>query len=265
MLKIGILGCGFACNNKLDERLNPWFNVAKELNIVFSFVSARFIEYEKLGIKQDNRITKNILLDYKNLGQLQYLECPETTLSEAEARDLALQHLLKENCDLTYLLDLSDEFYTEQQIKNIFNFINKEDNQYVAWFSTPMKNYIFDGTQQWVDGFSPPRCFKTVFGSSKLTRVYFDNDMEYTSGLGQKIDYKFLPTRQIPKHLINKGIKHITWTHENGKLKEKYQRQHFSNNLCSYKFNEKTQKLEFDIDGYYKKLNIPVPEVHADE
>lgn len=258
--KIGVLGCGYACEKNLDKRLNPWFNLEEEYNIVFSFVSGRFKEYEDLNINQDNTKTCLLLKEYLYKGLIKYLEIPKEPLNEAETRNCALVPLLADDCDLIYLLDLSDEYYTEKQIINIFNYINREDNEFIAYFNTNFRNYIFSG-KEWIDGFCPPRAFRVNYGALKLDSFYFDNDARYINGQNKFIDYKILPNNEISKKLA--WIKHLTWTHENGRDKEIYQRRHF-NNICSYKFNNETNKLEFDIDGYYKKFNIPVPEVYKD-
>ena len=54
------------------------------------------------------------------------------------------------------MLDLADEYYTEQDIRNIFKFI--EENNGTVSFRTRFKNYIMD--KKYIDGFNPLRCFK---------------------------------------------------------------------------------------------------------
>jgi hypothetical protein len=164
---------------------------------------------------------------------------------------------LAEKCDVIYLLDL-DEFYSIEQILNIFKYIEKEE--YITWFSTPMKNYIFDG-KQYIEGFCPPRAFCNFPNSHSINKIYFDNDVLYSCGEGGTIDYKLLPNKSIPKNLINGGIKHLTWLHTNGKLKYEYQMKHFGH--CGYKWNYESNLLEINID-YYKKYNLPLPEINYD-
>ena len=109
-MKIGILGCGYRCHDKLDERLESWFSLQTKYNMVFSFVSAQFKEYSEMGEEYNNEETELILKQYL---QLKYLEISDKPLVEADVRNLALKHLLNEKCDIIWLLDLSDEFYTE--------------------------------------------------------------------------------------------------------------------------------------------------------
>lgn len=268
-MKIGLLACLYGQPEYLEPCLRPWIEAKNQFNLIISAVHGQFIEYSQNGIPDNDRETLKFLLEIKEYSDYLYIQNnywqrrPEqyTYATEAKLRNEALKPLLEQGCDLVYLLDL-DEFYTNKQITKIFDFIDKDDNQFFAWFSTPMKNYIFDG-KQYINGFCPPRAFRTKIGSCKLTGIYFDNDCEYINGLGQKIDYKTMPSRAIPQKLINGGIKHMTWTHENGASKEAYQRKHF-NGICSYKFNHETKKLEFDLE-HYRKYSLPLPEIHYDE
>lgn len=260
-MKIGILCCGFSCHEKLDERMLPWFFLSKEFNLVFSVISCRFKEYEELNINQDNTTTRLYLENLYDDGKIQYLRIPDESLSEAEARNLALKPLLDNSCDYVWLLDLSDEYYTELQIRNIINYIQKEE--FVTWFSIPFKNYVFD-EKQWIGGFCPPRIFKVNNSIlCRLKKCYWDNDFEYDIGSGISVSYKNLSNKSIPLNLINNGVKHLTWLHSNGKNKVAYQEKHFGVGNCSYKWNNKENKLEFNLD-YYKKHNIPLPTVYID-
>lgn len=264
-MKIGILGCGYNCADNLIGVLNPWFNSPNYKDMVISVVSCKFREYDDLNIKSDNLPTEKVLRMFKDAGAIQYLEIPNKSLLEHEARNLALKHLIDEECDIIWLLDLSDEFYTEKDIAKILDYIEKDDNKFYNWFSIPFKNYLFSG-KEWIAGFHPPRIFRTNIGHGqlKLDLMNWDNDFLYKTDSGGTIDYRQLPNKVIPSNILNGGVKHMTWLHSNGESKEKYQRAHFKN-ICSYKFNKEKNELEFDIDGYYKKFNIPIPEIHKDE
>jgi hypothetical protein len=270
MNKIGILGCGYACDEGLNERLETWFEYVNSAfgfvlggkpkeEFVFSFVSAKFKEYDDLDIKQDNTKTIQKLSQYIQEKKIQYLEVPDKSLLEHQARNLALNHLLEEGCDWVFLLDLSDEFYTQENISKILSYINREDNKFYYWFSIPMKNYIFSG-KEWIAGFCPPRVFRTKLQNTIIDKCFWDNDIQYKNEKNI-IDYRVLPSRSIPLNQINGGIRHMTWLHTNGEFKEKYQRKHF-NGICSYKFNKEKGLLEFDSDYYKDK---PLPIIYKDE
>lgn len=258
-MSIGILVCGFDCSETLDEIMNPWFELKHKYGMILSFVSCRFREYESLGILKSNVSTVNKLNKYLSLNKIDYLNIPQNSLLESEARNLALKSLLDSNVEYIILLDASDEFWTEKQIEDVISCISNEDNLFYAWFKVHYKNYIFDGNQ-WLDGFCPPRIFRTNMQGLKLKSFYWDNDLYYEDNNGNKVDYKELVNREIPRRTAQ--IKHITWTHKNGASKEIYQRKHF-NGICSYKFNTEKNELEFDLD-YYKKYNLSIPTIYND-
>lgn len=264
---IGVLGCGFSCENELDERLYPWFDLSKALDLKFSFISARFREYEELDIYQDNTLMADKLKQYYDNGNIQYLRIPEESLNEAEARNLALKPLLENGCDLIWLLDLEDEYYTKKDIINIIDFVRKEDNQYIAWMGINFKNYVGDD-KHWVDGFCPPRLFRTNFGNSRLDSFIYDNDVVYKNKdfPSNVINYKHLPTKNVAKSWA--FIKHLTWqSNEKSKNKILYHEKHFGPPLgfgCSYKWDDDKNCLTFNQE-YYKLLKIPTPEIFKDE
>ena len=262
-MKIGVLGCGYNCHEGLEERLNPWFNFAKENNVVFSFVSAQFLEYSKLGYDtKNNAETKAKILELFLDGRIQHYYATETPQSEANARNEALRPLIEDCCDIIWLLDLSDEYYTESNIQKIYGHVFTAEDR-IAWWSINFKNYIFDG-KQWIDGFCPPRIFRNTidYGDFRISSFYYDNDITYKYSRDSKIviPYKYFPNEQIPKKLAH--IKHMTWLHSNGKDKVKYQLAHFGH--CSYKWNEEKNELEFDLD-FYRKNDMKLPIINKDE
>ena len=273
--KIGVVFCCYGNPKYVNNCIEPWVALKGSYNIKIAAVHGQFLEYNLAGLKDDDFETQTILKDFNFYGAIDYLWLqndynifyPDSQnikidyRKESDIRNEGLKFLLKDNIDYLFILD-NDEFYSLEQIKNILDYIIKEDNEYQSWFSIPFKNYIFDcGT--WISGFCPPRIFKIRIGNGKkLLNFYFDNDVYYEDGK-DLYNYKSFPNKKIPENLLNGGIKHITWTHENGENKEKYQRAHF-NGICSYKFNKEKNKLEFDIEGFYKKYNIPVPVLNQD-
>ena len=263
-MRFGILCAAYSCADSLDEVMAPWFSLSKKYDFVISVVSARFKEYEDLGIEQNNGMTIKKLGEYVQDKKIQYLEVPDKSLMEHEARNLALNHISQSDCDIVWILDGSDEYYIEEQIEKIIEYINNEDNQFYAWFSIPFKNYIFSG-KEWVDGFCPPRIFKHKFTVARLSSFDWDNDTVYTlNGVPYSPvhSYRELPHKSIPKILIGGGIRHLTWL-DNEKSHQKviYQEKHF-NGTCSYKWED--GHLRFN-DNYYKKSGQSLPIIYKDE
>ena len=266
-MKYGILCCGYACDKDLDKVMSPWFNLSKKYNFVFSFVNARFKEYEELNINQNNTKTLQKLLGYIQDKKVNYLESPSVALYEHEARNLALNHLLHEKVDFVWLLDLSDEFYTEGQIEKIIEYINRRDNYLYCWFSIPFKNYIFSG-KEYIKGFCPPRIFRRTVGDMvclEIDRFYFDNDILYkvVNDFYSERSYKILSNKSIPDFQLNGGVCHVTWLdNETSHQKVLYHEKHFKHGAgCSYKWEN--GHLSFN-ENYYNRLGIPIPEVYKD-
>jgi hypothetical protein len=253
-MKIGILGCGYDCVNDLDKRLAPWFEAAKESNIIFSFVSCMFKEYKDININTDNSKTIQYFQKLKDDGLIQFFNTSETALIESDARNLALFPLLQEKVDCVWLLDLSDEYYSLKEIKAIISYISND--KFNQWYGINFKNYILDG-KQWIDDFCPPRIFFNSRGLN-LVKFYWDNDMVYTNGRDE-LNYKYLVNQKIPKFYAH--VRHMTWLHSNGKAKIEYQNKHFGH--CSYKWNNETNRLEID-KSFFIKNNLPQPIIHID-
>jgi hypothetical protein len=253
-MKIGILGCGFNCIEDIETRLNPWFEISKENNIIFSFTSCEFSEYSNINTNKDNSKTIEYFQKLKNENKIKYLFCSDQAMSESEARNKALYPLLNEKIDILWLLDLSDEYYNQSEIQKIIKYI--ENNNLEQWFSINFKNYIFDG-KQWIDDFCPPRIFRNSEKIS-INSFYWDNDILFNFQ-NQKIQYINFSNKKIPKAVAH--VKHMTWLHSNGQAKVEYQMKHFGH--CSYKWNQEHKKLEINKE-FYIKNRIPFPIINHD-
>lgn len=245
-LKFGIAGCFYGCSEYLPEVLKPWFKLKDELNFEITAVNCLFSEYSALGSKNEDHATREIISNHP----FDYTFISPVPQIEKAARNSVLSYLLYKRVDFVWILD-GDEFYTEQEIRNIVSYVEKNKDKY--WFSINFKNYILDG-KKWIDGFKPPRIFSNIL-PLKIDQFYLDNDIVYAGN----IDYKSLSTLDIPKEEAH--VKHMTWLNKNGKKKIEYQIKHFGS--CSYKWNEEKQELEFDLD-YHKKFNVPIPEIRED-
>ena len=242
-MKIGVLGCFFDCANDLEKVLEPWKTFD---NFTISSVHCQFAEYKDEKVEDTETLKKSIEL----LGEENVFH-PQERLKEAEARTLPLKHLLKQGCDIIWMLD-GDEFYTKDEIIKTLNFVKQND--LVDWYKINFKNYIFDG-KSWLEGFCPPRIFWTNRNEG-IDKFYWDNDIVYNNGK-KYTEKSFL---EIPKMLCH--VRHMTWLHSNGKAKYEYQIKHFGH--CSYRWNYEKEELEFDLD-FHSKNNVPIPILNTDD
>jgi hypothetical protein len=251
-MKIGIIYCAYNCFSYIKESLSS-FAEAKRQGLInqISAVSIPFAEYFDLNQIKDG--TTNLLIHLHERTLIDKIFTEPNYIQEHKARDLCLQYLKSVDCDIIWMVD-GDEFYSIEDIKNIINFINNNPNYY--WYSINFKNYIFDG-KQWIDGFCPPRIFKTKSNILNIDKYYWDNDLAYKDKDDKTFNYKLLDNLTIPKEVAY--IKHLTWLHENGKLKYEYQIKHFG--YCGYKWNYDENKLEFDKD-FYLKIRQELPTIY---
>ena len=252
MKKYGIIYCGYNTEDYVVESIEPFL---KRDNHVVSAVSVPFKEYR--GIDDFHDHTTDILRELVNQKKLKYLVDKPRYVTEAEARNLALFHLKKYNIDYIWLID-SDEFYTEEHIEKIEDYVESSNKNL---FKISLKNHVFDLDHYLEEPFCPPRIFKTNINNNLfLEGFYWDNDMCYktkedNNGL---VSYEAIEELEIiPKEVAY--IPHYTWLNDKiGKRKVEYQHKHFGH--CSYKWNEEKECIEFD-ESFYKKQNLPIPKV----
>ena len=268
-MRLGIIYCCYGNPEYINDCLAPWLEAKKSHNILISAVHGQFKEYHDLGIPDNDLETIRILSILNREGNKidnLYIQNHYTGFShwqtEAEIRDKGLQWLLKQNCDVIWLLD-NDERYTVEQINNIIEYINRAENRDICWFSIPFKNYVLDG-KSWIDNFAPPRIFRINYKDYELVRFFWDNDVSYLNKNFKKeqVYYKY---DNFPNKLISKEIsfvKHLTWLHSNGREKYEYQMKHFGH--CGYKWNYETNLLEINYD-FYRKIGQNPPIIYKDE
>jgi hypothetical protein len=255
-MKIGVIYCAYNCISFVKESLQTFIE-ARQNNVIsyIAAVSVPFFEYESIHFEEDS--TTNFLEEKSLNKDIDILFKDPKFIKESEARNLCLEYLKSQDCDLIWIVD-GDELYTIYDINNIINYINQNLNYY--WYSINFKNYIFDGNK-WIDGFCPPRIFQTNSDILNIYKFYWDNDILYqiTNEKEKLINYKNLNFLEIPKNVAH--VKHMTWLHMNGKNKYEYQMRHFGS--CGYKWNETTSQLEFNYD-FYLKNNQSIPQVYLD-
>lgn len=247
-MSIGIIYCGYNSKSYVNDTINPFINLKDRFHLNISAVSLPFLEY--FEINKENDGTTELLVELYHNNKIDNVFTGPNYIQEHKARDLCLQYLKVINSDLIWLVD-ADEFYTQKDIENILAYVNS--NPEYCWYSINFKNYIFDG-KQWIDGFCPPRIFRTKFYNEEINEFYWDNDIIYKNKRGSTISYKNLSNIIIPKSIAH--IKHLTWLHTNGKDKYEYQMKHFGH--CGYRWNYETNKLEINNDFYIKnKIDLP--------
>lgn len=250
-MKIGFLLCAYNQEEFISDCLKElvWFSL--EGGHVISAVSVPFKEYENMGIEEDSTIS--ILQQELEDGAIDYLFTSPKHISEAEARNLALEPLLADGCDLICLVD-SDEIHTKEGLEKIFEYV--ESSELIDWWSISYKNYVGDGYLE--EPFTPPRIFKTKIRKGELKEFYFDNDVIYDVKFGD-VNYKTLSNKVIPKEVA--WIIHKSWTNtEKNKNKILYQESHFSHGLgCSFKWDD--EKGIIFNDEFYRKSGQVKPKV----
>lgn len=262
-MKIGIIAQGRNCADVLDDVLAPWIEAMKKHEIHICLTSATFKEMEKLGEPPHNTdLTKEAFEAY----QKKYPDNISTAIftyyaTEAQSRGYACSILMQNKCDLIWMLDLSDEYYTTQQIDKIIEFVKSEP--FTTWFRLSFKNYVFDKKTYLSQPFTPPRIWRTNIGGYKLSDCVYDNDFVYLNSIGAQISDKQLSNYIIPRGVA--WIKHYSWlSDERGKLKVKYQASHFSHGAgCSYSWNEKENRLDWNKE-YFKKVGEVIPKIEKD-
>jgi hypothetical protein len=118
-------------------------------NYFVSAVSVPFKEYKDIDELEDN--STNILRELVNQGRLQYLVDEPKYILELEARNLALENLVKHNVDYIWLVD-SDEFYTEKDIQKIEDYVESSNKNL---FKISLKNHVFDKEHYIEEPFQP--------------------------------------------------------------------------------------------------------------
>lgn len=247
--KYGIIYCGYNTEDYVLRSIEPFLNTN---NCIVSAVSVPFKEYK--GIDSFHDKTTDLLRDLVSQKKLKHLVDAPQYITEAEARNFALFYLKKYDVDYIWLVD-SDEFYSEEDIKNIQNYIEASNKNL---FKISLKNHVFDLDHYIEEPFCPPRIFKRqIEGGFKLSTFYWDNDICYGHE-GKLLRYDDIEELEvIPQEVAH--IPHYTWLNDRiGKRKVEYQYRHFGH--CGYKWNNDKHCLEFDQE-FHQEHNLEIPRV----
>ena len=250
-MKIGLLCNFYGFPEYTDRCLEAWKQISNIHKVAVS--SYQYSEYVECGWDCEDVDTPIQLLSYHR-DFVDYI-CLGKEANDSFSRNAPLQHLLSHDIDYVWLLD-QDEFYSEEDIKNCIEHIEK--NPETCTFKVNFKNFVFSKSQ-YVDNFNPPRIFKVnLNGQKSLSHFYYENDVVYNIN-NQLIDYKNLSMLEIPKDKCFPD--HYSWvgSPEFLKAKVKYQLKRY-NGICSYEWDEENNKLLFR-EEFFEKFNQKKPEV----
>ena len=120
-MKIGILLSSYNSEEYIDECLTPWFNLKEQYDITICCNSGMFKDYADYGYVSKNKPTLQKLVNF----DIDFLIStgPKVRLDEITSKNTLLR-ILKNSCDVVWILD-SDEFYTEEEITNIINYLSR--------------------------------------------------------------------------------------------------------------------------------------------
>jgi hypothetical protein len=259
MSKIGVIFCAYSLPEYISDSLRPWIEARQTKlggsEFVISAISVPFKEY-KDKTEEDTESPK-ILQEYKEKGLIDYLFTEPKWEEEKTVRNTALNPLLEiEKCDIIFIADV-DEFYQVAEIERIIKFV--ERNPLTCWFRGSLKNYVFSNKEFLAQPFNPARIYRTKYNSYRLHGFRYDNEMIYHGTITRDIqDHEYFPSLTIPKGVA--FTTHWTWfSDENSKRKCLYQKERFGPDLCSYRWNDLENKLEFN-PLYFKKFGKAIPE-----
>lgn len=249
-MKIGIQTLAYNCHNVIEEVLNPWINLKNQYDVKIWVGSGQFKIYKDLGYENKNEDTLKILNRLLSEKKIDYLFTPDKNnlLGDHTTRDKSVQYFIDNDIDLMIQLD-SDEFYTEDEVKNYINFI--ESNSGYTCYNTVFKNLIGDGSKynEW-SRFSAAR----IKEHGGISHYYYDchwsfnGDKKVVDGItsGSNVEYRWVPTKTIPKELVHPI--HDTWTNnrkgsgDHIKSKIEYQKKYY-NHDCGWFWDEEKETI----------------------
>ena len=254
-MKIGILLTCYNCADYVDRCITPWINLMDRYNFIFACNSGMFRDYFNLGIAENNQETIEKLIKHK----LDFLVTTSgrNLLDEDSSRNLSLDFLKKQDCDLLIYLD-GDEIYTEKQIISVLDFVesNPSYDQYGVFF----KNHtIYEGL--FLNNFLR----KSIYWMKRyggINKFHFDSEFFY-----HEDNANYSNTTNIPREVA--FVEHYSWISDDPRTQSKIQYQNmryvgplgnFPENLrCSYIWDKERDKLEFNKDYWTSEGKTQVP------
>ena len=261
MSKYGIIWVGHQCEDMLERSLSPWIEARKSRlgghDFVICAVSVPFEGFSQDGPQDD---TVEALLARRVGGQIDHLISnlrmdgvdDNRKWKETEARGEALQWLVCQGCDLTFMVD-ADEFYTSTDIFRILKFV--EVYPLVDWFKISLHNAVFNEKTFLKEPFAPPRIHRVKVRGYQADSFWDDNNVLYcgtiTRDLKRDID---LCCKTIPRSVAYPT--HLSWL-DNERSRKKCEYQESRSWKCSFRWNYDTGHLEWNPE-------LPIPETETD-
>jgi hypothetical protein len=245
-MKIGVLLTCYNCDDYVDDCLYHWVNLREKMDIVIACNSGMFRDYFDLGIPENNEKTLEKLISYK----LDFLVTTsgKNLLDEDSSRNLCLDFLNKQACDLLIYLD-GDEIYTEEQILKILEFIEKNptyDSYDICFKNHTIRRGLF------LNNFIRDSIF-WMNRYQGIQRFYFDQKFVYND---PNANYSNKIT--IPREIA--FVEHYSWLSDDPrtKIKISYQESRYCGSngqvpieaRCAYKFPPGSKNLTFNTSFF---------------
>lgn len=267
-MRIGLLLTAYNCEKYIDKCLEPWLKLKEEHDIVIACNSGMFRDYLELGISEKNEGTINKLIS-KKIDYLTIIS-GKNLIDEDHSRDISLDFLnggrfgRGNKCDLLIVVD-GDEVFTEDNIKNILDFVIKNPDH--DGYKINFKNHtIREGL------FTYDYKHDRIFWMNRhggIERFYFDNQFEYKDHYLGLSNYKYSDSIEIPKSVAY--VDHYSWLSDDPRTKDKiiYQnkRYHGINNevplglRCAFEWDEEKNVVKFS-STFWSGRGIQVPILH---
>jgi hypothetical protein len=254
-MKIGLIFTSFGMPEYFQESIKQWIEAKNRHDLRIAIVSLPFKEYVMLNPSDDVTISeaKGLL----EQGKINHLITEPKFIPEWEARQLALEKLLSDGCEIIGQAD-GDEFPTAEEIDRTFNYL--KDNPWITWFKGNYRNYVFDENSYLEDSFTPPRWYRVIAGQYRMARFSYDNDIAYVDKEGRLISHLALSSLTIPSRIQN--IRHLTWLN-NARTRNKilYQATRWGSlDGCSYAWDDSKGGLIWN-DSFFKKTGQSIPRI----
>lgn len=258
-MKIGVIFVAWQTEGYIEPSLQPWIEAKQSRfgnnDFIICAVSTPFEGFPREE-KRDG--TQSLLAAKLDAGLIDNFLLGNTPIKETEARGNALRWLKEQGVTEVVQVD-SDEFYTTQQIVDIFAFV--ESQPLISWFRLCLKNFVFDDKTYLIDPFTPPRIHRVHVGGYRAHSFSQDNDIAYGGKITRDIiGQENFASMVIPKETV--WVKHLTWLNDSrSRSKVKYQQARGWN--CSFAW-DLDKGLIFN-EAYYKAIGQPLPEIARDE
>ena len=250
-LKIGVLFASYNCADYIDKCFQPWLNLRDEFNLVLASTNGRY----NLSIKESDAKGSHSLLKLigKDLDFLIHSSGRDHRWSEEQSRTYMLNFMKDQKVDLIWCID-ADEFYSEQNIKDILNYV--VSNQQYDAYAIQFKNYVFE-VPFWIDGF-----YKEVIywlnRNDGIKYFNFDNDITYNNDKwSQHNDNKITISKSIAH------VDHYAWLNNDPRVSEKIRNQNIKYNgeigcKCAYEYDGDNKLIFNKLFWHSRDLEMPV-------